>query len=56
MVVVNGCCKDIYTVQVRKGHKCDSSRSSISKIQIGFTFLVPAHPGSPGQMAARACN
>ena len=20
-----------------------------SKIQIGFTFLVPAHPGSPGQ-------
>ena len=23
----------------------------ISKIQIGFTFLVPAHPGSPGQRA-----
>ena len=23
--------------------------SSFSKIQIGFTFLVPAHPGSPGQ-------
>ena len=22
-----------------------------SKIQIGFTFLVPAHPGSPGQRA-----
>jgi len=22
-----------------------------SKIQIGFTFLVPAHPGSPGQWA-----
>jgi len=21
-----------------------------SKIQIGFTFLVPAHPGSPGQL------
>ena len=20
-----------------------------SKIQIGFTFLVPAHPGSPGK-------
>ena len=24
-----------------------------SKIQIGFTFLVPAHPGSPGQMAVK---
>ena len=23
--------------------------SSFSKIQIGFTFLVPAHPGSPGK-------
>ena len=27
-----------------------------SKIQIGFTFLVPAHLGSPGQRAAKlAC-
>ena len=27
-----------------------------SKIQIGFTFLVPAHPGSPGQSAVeRVC-
>jgi len=27
-----------------------------SKIQIGFTFLVPAYPGSPGQRAVkRAC-
>jgi len=24
-----------------------------SKIQIGFTFLVPAHPGSPGQRAIK---
>ena len=23
--------------------------SCFSKIRIGFTFLVPAHPGSPGQ-------
>ena len=23
--------------------------SCFSKIQIGFTFLVPAHPGGPGQ-------
>ena len=36
--------------------------SCFSKIQVGFTFLVPAHPGSQGQGAvkrararARAC-
>jgi len=30
--------------------------SCSSKIQIGFTFLVPAHVGSPGQRAVkRAC-
>jgi len=27
--------------------------SCFSKIQIGFTFLVPAHPGSPGQKAVK---
>jgi len=27
----------------------DATVSCFSKIQIGFTFLVPAHPGSPGQ-------
>ena len=27
--------------------------SCFIKIQIGFTFLVPAHPGSPGQRAAK---
>jgi len=27
--------------------------SCSSKIQIGFTFLVPAHPGSPGQRAVK---
>ena len=27
--------------------------SSLSKIQIGFTFLVPAHPNSPGQRAIK---
>ena len=26
--------------------------SCFSKIQIGFTFLVPAHPGSPGKRAS----
>jgi len=30
--------------------------SCYSKIQIGFAFLVPAHPGSPGKRAVkRAC-
>jgi len=27
--------------------------SCFSKIQIGFTFLVPAHPGSPGERAIK---
>jgi len=27
--------------------------SCFSKMQIGFTFLVPAHPGSPGQRAVK---
>jgi len=27
--------------------------SCCSKLQIGFTFLVPAHPGSPGQRAVK---
>ena len=27
--------------------------SCYSKIQIGFTFLVPAHPGSPGKRAIK---
>ena len=27
--------------------------SRFSKIQIGFTFLVPAHSGSPGQRAVK---
>ena len=31
--------------------------SYFSKIQIGSTFLVPAHPGSPGQRAVkRVCG
>ena len=27
--------------------------SCFSKIHIGFSFLVPAHPGSPGQRAVK---
>ena len=30
-----------------------SLASCFSKIRIGFTFLIPAHPGSPGQMAIK---
>ena len=33
--------------------------SCFNKIQVGFTFLVPAHPGSPGQRAFKrvyVCN
>ena len=30
--------------------------SSFSKIQIGFTFLVPAHLGSPGKGPLNVCN
>jgi len=33
--------------------------SCVSKIQIGFTFLSPADPGSPGKRAvkrARSCS
>ena len=30
--------------------------SCFSKIQIGFTFLIPAHPGSPGKrVVKRVC-
>ena len=29
--------------------------SCFSKIQIGFTFLVPAHPDSPRQRAVKRC-
>jgi len=31
----------------------DATVSCFSKIQIGFTFLLPAHPGSPGQRAVK---
>ena len=29
--------------------------SCFTKIQIGFTFLVPAHPGSPGKGPLNGC-
>ena len=30
--------------------------SCFSKIQIGFTFLVPAYPGSPGKRSLNGCE
>jgi len=36
---------DLHTVQLIP---LPLTVSCFSKIQIGFTFLVPAHPGSPG--------
>ena len=30
--------------------------SCVSKIQIGFTFLVPAHPGSPDKGPLNGCE
>ena len=37
----------------QKGHA--AIVSCFSKIQIGFTFLVLAHPGSPRQRALNGC-
>jgi len=41
---------DLHTVQLIP---LPLTVSCFSKIQIGFTFLVPAHPGSPGKMATK---
>ena len=30
--------------------------SCFSEVQIGFTFLLPAHPGSPGQRAVKRAH
>jgi len=43
---------DLHTAQLMP---LPLSVSCFSKIQTGFTFLVPAHLGSPGQMAVCVC-
>ena len=59
-----GCRKGIRPVKMSDGvlawlsvwsemQTCIWPVSCFSKIQIGFTFLVPAHPGSPGKMAVK---
>jgi len=40
--------------QYQKGKtNLDFTEARDSKIQISFTFLLPAHPGSPGQRAVK---
>jgi len=41
---------DLHTAQLMP---LPLSVSCSSKIQIGFTFLVPAHPGFPGKEAVK---
>jgi len=41
---------DLHTAQLMP---LPLTASCYSKIQIGFTFLVPAHPGSPGKRAVK---
>ena len=41
---------DLHTAQLMQ---LPLTVSCLSKIQIGFTFLVPAHPGSPRQRAVK---
>ena len=41
---------DLYTAQLMP---LPLTVSCFSKIQIGFTFLVPAHLGSPGKRAVK---
>ena len=43
-------CADLHTAQLMP---LPPTVSCSSKIQIDFTFLVPAHPGSPGQRAVK---
>ena len=59
---VVGCCVIIYLewgadLHVAQLMPLPLTVSCFSKIQIGFTFLVPSHPGSPGQRAVkRVCG
>jgi len=50
MVICLERCADLHMSQLMPLPLTDSC---FSKIQIGFTFLVPAHPGSPGQRAIK---
>ena len=54
MVICLERCADLHMAQLMPLPLTVSCFSRPSpKIQIGFTFLVPAHPGSPGQRAVK---
>jgi len=50
MVICLELCADLYIAQLMP---LPLTVSCFSKIQIGFTFLVPAHPGSPGKRTVK---
>jgi len=50
MAICMGCSADLHMAQLMP---LPLTVSCFSKIQIGFTFLVPADPGSPGQRAIK---
>ena len=50
VVICLECDADLHTAQLMP---LPLTVSCFSKIQIGYTFLVPAHPGSPGQWAVK---
>ena len=50
MVICLERCADLHMAQLMQ---MPLTVSCFSKIQIGFTFLVPAHLGSPGQRAVK---
>ena len=50
MVICPERCADLHMAQLMP---LPLTVSCSNKIQIGFTFLVPAHLGSPGQRAVR---
>ena len=50
MVICLARCADLHMAQLMP---LPLTISCFSKIQTGFTFVVPAHPGSPGQGAVK---
>ena len=52
MVICLERCADLHMAQLMP---LPLTVSCFSKIQIGFTFLVPAHLGSPGQRPLNGC-
>jgi len=50
MVICLERCADLHMAQLMP---LPLTISCFSKIQTGFTFVVPAHPGNPGQGAVK---